>query len=153
MYCRPSLSLSERLELAAEWRRCIPYGHPCKLVLHIGHDAIPDAITLAKLAQELKFDGVLLSPPSKFVAPSLEAQVSCLKEVLQHCATTPSFYYHYPGVYRDGQWDLVELFEMAKEMGIANLCGCKLSGCTVEQIEKCKDKEFTSFHLKTPRAY
>jgi N-acetylneuraminate lyase len=94
----PSLSLQERIDLAKEWRRCIPHGQSTKLVLHIGHDALPDAKTLATLAQELKYDAVLLSPPSKFVAPRLEAQVACLKDVLRHCPDTPAFYYHYPGV-------------------------------------------------------
>lgn len=87
----PSLSLNERIELATEWRRCVPYGHPMKLILHIGHDALPDAKTLAKLASELKYDAVLLSPPSKFVAANVTAQVACLAEVLQHCSDLPSF--------------------------------------------------------------
>jgi hypothetical protein len=116
----PSLSLQERIDLATEWRRCIPVGHKMKLILHIGHDALVDAMSLARLAavrpsshpsqaclpaspprskaprqhapranrqrldalgvsQELEYDAVLLSPPSKFVAPSLEAQVSCAR--------------------------------------------------------------------------
>ena len=46
----PSLSLQERIDLAKEWRRCIPLGHAMKLILHIGHDALVDAITLARIA-------------------------------------------------------------------------------------------------------
>ncbi len=77
--------------------------------------------------QELEYDAVLLSPPSKFVAPNLEAQVGCLAEVLKYCPNTPAFYYHYPIVYRD-DFDLVELYELAKA-SCPTLCGCKLSGC------------------------
>lgn len=104
----PSLSLNERIELATEWRRCVPHGSAMKLILHIGHDALPDAKSLARLASELKYDGVLLSPPSKFVAANVEAQVACLAEVLKHCAEVPAFYYHYPTVYRD-TFDLIEV--------------------------------------------
>ncbi len=46
----PSLSLQERIDLATEWRRCIPVGHKMKLILHIGHDALVDAMTLARVA-------------------------------------------------------------------------------------------------------
>jgi dihydrodipicolinate synthase/N-acetylneuraminate lyase len=75
----------------------------------------------------LKYDAVLLSPPSKFVAPNVQAQVDCLAEVLKFCPNTPAFYYHYPIVYRD-DFDLVELFELAAA-SCPTLCGCKLSGC------------------------
>ena len=81
-----------------------------KLILHIGHDALPDAKALARLAAELGYDAVLLSPPSKFVAARLVDQIGCLAEVLQHCPETPAFYYHYPMVYRD-EFDLIELFD------------------------------------------
>jgi dihydrodipicolinate synthase/N-acetylneuraminate lyase len=130
----PSLSLQERVSLATEWRRHVPYGHAMKLVLHIGHDALPDAKELASLAHTLRFDGVLLSPPSKFVSANIDLQVACLAEVLQLCPDTPAFYYHYPGVYRD-EFDLCELFERARH-SCPNLCGCKLSGCTVEMVER-----------------
>lgn len=46
----PSLSLQERIDLATEWRRCIPVGHKMKLILHIGHDALVDAMHLARVA-------------------------------------------------------------------------------------------------------
>jgi N-acetylneuraminate lyase len=130
----PSLSLEERVALATEWRRCVPPGSAMKLILHIGHDALPDAKALARLASELKYDGVLLSPPSKFVAADLGAQVACLAEVLAHCSEIPSFYYHYPMVYRD-TFDLVELFDLARDT-CPSLCGCKLSGAPVEDIER-----------------
>ena len=94
----PSLSLDERIQLATEWRRCVPVGHPMKLILHIGHDALPDARKLAQLAADLQYDAVLLSPPSKFVAASPQAQVACLAEVLSECPATPALYYHYPDV-------------------------------------------------------
>ena len=61
----PSLSVQERIDLATEWRRCVPKGHAMKLILHIGHDSLADAKTLARLAASLEYDAVLLSPPSK----------------------------------------------------------------------------------------
>ena len=76
--------------------------------------------------QDLEYDAVLVSPPSKFVAPTIEAQVDCLADVLKYCPNTPAFYYHYPIVYRD-EFDLVELFEIAS-VSCPTLCGCKLSG-------------------------
>ena len=128
----PSLTVQERLDLAAEWRRCIPKGHKMKLILHVGHDSIADAKALARAAAELDYDAVLVSPPSKFVAPSLEAQVACLAEMLAPCPETPAFYYHYPIVYRD-EFDLIELFDAAAE-SCPTLCGCKLSGTPVEEV-------------------
>lgn len=98
--------------------------------------------------QDLQYDAVLVSPPSKFVAPNVAAQADCLAEVLRHCPDTPAFYYHYPIVYRD-DFDLIELYETA-QVSCPTLCGCKLSGYVHISPFHSDDQQPPNNHLFTP---
>ena len=64
----PSLSLQERLDMAAAWREAVPKGSRLKLILHVGHDSLKEAQALAEAAVALEMDAVLVSAPSKYIA-------------------------------------------------------------------------------------
>lgn len=122
----PSLTTDEREALARAWRAAIPVGTDGpKLILHIGHNALPDAHRLAIVAAELKYDGVLVSAPSLFVAPTVELQVESVVAALAGVGL-PAFYYRYVPLYGDS-FDAVELMRALKAR-LPNIVGIKVSG-------------------------
>lgn len=63
--------------------------------------SIVESRRLAEAAVSLQMDAVLLSAPSKYIAPTMEIQAEAVVDTLSHCADIPGFYYHYPEVYYD----------------------------------------------------
>lgn len=91
----PSLTIAERVAVAVAWRRELPKGTGAKLLLHAGGDSIAEARQLVALAAELRYDGVLITAPSKFMASSLQEHIACLSAALAPLASsTPVLYYH-----------------------------------------------------------
>ena len=153
----PSLSLQERLDMAAAWREAVPKGSRLKLILHVGHDSLKEAQALAEAAVALEMDAVLVSAPSKYIAHTARRkrfltpqpqrhchadramrwaqethQAQAVVDILSHCGDIPAFYYHYPQVYGD-HFDVYELMndieaEVARRgLTAPNLVGAKLS--------------------------
>eukprot|EP01052_Picozoa_sp_SAG31_P043663 SAG31_NODE_7346_length_1713_cov_1.447955_1_plen_223_part_10 len=127
----PSLTVEERLAMASTWRECVPVGSSLKLLLHVGHDSLPDCRRLCDHAVALRMDAVLISAPSKFVAQTMSHQADTVVEILRWCGGIPAFYYHYPALYHDDfdVWELLTAITIrAEQAGVhANLVGAKLS--------------------------
>ena len=88
----PSLTMAERLGMAKAWREAVPAGSRMKLIMHVGHDNLQDAKSLALAAVDLAMDSVLVSAPSKYIAPDLSSQADAVADTLQYCGDLPAFY-------------------------------------------------------------
>eukprot|EP01052_Picozoa_sp_SAG31_P049114 SAG31_NODE_10603_length_1118_cov_1.297350_1_plen_173_part_10 len=142
----PALTIDERLALARAWREAVPIQSSLKLILHVGHDSIVESRRLAQAAVALQMDAVLISAPSKYIAPTMEAQAEAVVDTLSQCGDIPGFYYHYPEVYND-HFELLPLLrrigKRAEEEGLdpKRILGAKISipldaaACTVRDFE------------------
>eukprot|EP00040_Diaphanoeca_grandis_P042996 m.266620 g.266620 ORF g.266620 m.266620 type:complete len:327 (-) comp68442_c0_seq1:22-1002(-) len=124
----PSLAVSERLKIAAAWRKAVPHGTGPKLMLHTGAGSILEAQELAQLAVELKFDAILVSGPTTFKAPNLAVHCKTITAAIQPIVGTamPAFYYHFPSLYRD-DFPLMEMVIALRE-ACPNMVGAKIAG-------------------------
>ena len=130
----PSLTMDERVAIAHAWRQAHPPGSTPKLVLHVGSDCIPDAQRLGRLAEELHFDGALVSVPSKFKPPTLDMHFDCFCAIAAACGALPVYYYHFPAVLHD-DFDLAELVAGLQRRW-PSVAGIKLSGTKPEEAAR-----------------
>ncbi len=91
-----SLTIEEREQLAAEWRRTLPAG--MKLFIHAGHDCQADAARLARHAQAIGADAVAAVAPSFFKPAGVEAAVEWCLPVAAAAPAIPFYYYHMPSM-------------------------------------------------------
>merc|ERR1719223_1773095 len=68
-------------------------------MFHVGDDSIENAKYLAKNAEAVGVDYILIVSPCIFKPASSLELLEILDEVAAAAPNTPSFYYHYPGVY------------------------------------------------------
>lgn len=91
----PSLSTAERMQVAAAWAKS--KGN-LRLIVHVGHNSLPDARMLAEHAQSIHADAIGCMPP-QFFKPNGPAEVSdCCGEVASAAPDTPFYYYHIPSM-------------------------------------------------------
>lgn len=90
----PSLTIEERRQLAACWRRHTGDGLP--LIVHVAHPCLEDSQALARHAQEIGADAIALLAPNFFRPEGLEGLVDWCAEVGAAAPQLPLYYYHMP---------------------------------------------------------
>lgn len=118
-----SLTVEERLQLAARWRKALP--RRLKLIVHVGHNCLADARAMAQHAEAIGADAVSACSPSFFKPRTIEELVACCAEVAAAAPRLPFYYYHIPvltGVYLP----MTEFLPLARER-IPNLRGIKFT--------------------------
>ncbi len=118
-----SLTLEEREQLAAEWRRVLPGGS--KLFVHVGHNALCDAKRLAQHAQVIGADAVAAIAPDFFKPSGIEGLVEWCASIAAAAPDLPFYFYHMPsmsGVYAS----ITDFLPRAAER-IPNLAGVKFT--------------------------
>jgi len=89
-----SLTVEERLQIAARWRDVLPPG--LKLIVHVGHNCLADARAMAQHAEAIGADAFSACPPSFFKPQTIEELVACCVEVAAAAPRLPFYYYHIP---------------------------------------------------------
>ena len=91
-----SLTMDERIQIAAEWRRTSPSG--LKLIVHVGHSSIGESKTLARHAQKIGADAIASVAPSFFKPPTVTELVAWCRIVAAEAPEVPFYYYHMPSM-------------------------------------------------------
>jgi N-acetylneuraminate lyase len=116
-----SLSTEERKEIAAAM---IGYAAgKLPVIVHVGHNSLPEAAALAAHAEETGAAAVAVSAPSFFKPPRAEELVAFCAEVAAAAPRTPFYYYHIPS--RAGGTVSALSFLEAAHNRIPNLAGIK----------------------------
>ena len=89
-----SLSLAEREMLAEAWKA---EAKGLKVVVHVGHNALPDARRLAAHAESIGADAIAAVAPS-FFKPGLDALAEWCAAVASAAPHTPFYLYHMPSM-------------------------------------------------------
>jgi N-acetylneuraminate lyase len=56
----PSLSSVERMQIAESWRASVRLG-ALKVIVHVGHNSLPEAVSLAKHAETIGADAISIA--------------------------------------------------------------------------------------------
>ena len=118
-----SLSVAERQQLAERW--CAVAGKRIPVIVHVGHDNLPDAKDLATHAQKAGAAAIAALPPFFYTPRKVQDVVSCCVEIAAAAPRTPFYYYHIPGNTRVSL-NVTELM-IAAELRLPTLAGLKFS--------------------------
>jgi N-acetylneuraminate lyase len=91
-----SLTMEERREVAAIWRRSTPAG--LKLIVHVGHSSGAESRALARHAETIGADAISTIAPSFFKPPGVAELVAWCREVAAAAPSVPFYYYHIPSM-------------------------------------------------------
>ena len=139
----PSLTTEERQKVAAAYVDASAGSVP--IIVHVGHNSLRDAQTLATHAQDIGADAISLVPPSYFKPKSIEALVSFMAEVAACAPNLPFYYYHIPGI-TDVNIDVIELLRVGGER-IPTMAGIKYSKTTVYEMQACVEMDNGRFNV------
>ena len=123
-----SLTMDERRQVAAAWRRATPPG--LKLIVHVGHSSAGESRALARHAEEIGADAISTIAPSFFKPPGVVELVAWCRDVAAAAPGTPFYYYHIPSM--TGVSIPVAEFLRAADGQIPTLAGIKF---TYEDLE------------------
>jgi N-acetylneuraminate lyase len=117
-----SLSTDERKALAEAWLSCAAPGFP--VLVHVGHNSLPEACDLAAHAAEHGARAVSAMAPT-FFQPGLPALVDYLAEIAAAAPAVPFYYYHMPSM-TGARFLMTDFLRLAGER-IPNLAGIKFT--------------------------
>lgn len=89
-----SLSVTERMQVAESWIAARRDG--LRVLVHVGHNALPDAITLARHARTIRADAIAALAPHFFRPATIADLLAYLEPIAAAAPETPFFYYHIP---------------------------------------------------------
>lgn len=122
------LTLAERKAQTATWMSvAAKYGIQC--IIHVGAEAIGDAIVLAAQAQELGAAAIGAMPPVFFKPATPDALAATMAPVAAAAGKLPMYYYHIPSMtgvaFPDGLFPFVQAMEARN---VTNFAGIKYTG-------------------------
>jgi len=138
----PSLTLDERMLVAQTYVEAAAKRVP--VVVHVGHNSLSDARTLAAHAQQLGADAIAVVPPSYFPLTSVDVLVECLQQIAKGAPEVPLFYYHIPPI-TGVDLSMVELLERAE--ALPTLAGIKFSAPQFEELAACVEYGSRRFNI------
>lgn len=92
----PSLTAGERLEVASAWVEAAPPS--LRVIVHVGHNSLPEAMRLAAHAQAIGADAVACMPPYFFKPSGIGQVVDWCERVAGSAPELPFYYYHIPSM-------------------------------------------------------
>ena len=91
-----SLTVCERQELAARWALLAKGKIP--VLVHVGHNSLPDARALAAHAQEIGADGIAAMAPFFFKPDNVDDLVQFLAQIAAAAPKLPFYFYDIPSM-------------------------------------------------------
>lgn len=128
-----SLTLQERKEIATEWVR-VAKGK-IKVIIHVGCNAQPDAIELARHAREIGADAVAAIAPNFFKPASIGDLIDFFVPIAAGAQELPFYYYHMPSM--TGVDLSVAQFLQEGKSRIPTLAGVKFTHNNLMEMGQC----------------
>ena len=139
-----SLTMDERRALAERWARS-GRERGLKVIVHVGHNAQPDARALAAHAAGLGVDAIAALAPSYFKPASADALVDFLAPVAAAAPDLPFYYYDIPAL--SGVSLPAPDFLRRGRARIPNLAGVKFTSSDLVQLQECLRLEGGAFDV------
>lgn len=140
-----SLTLEERKALLTQWVKSA--NGRLKVIAHVGSNSQPQAMELAKHAQETGADAVAAIAPNFFKPVRIKDLVDFFVPVAGSAAELPFYYYNMPSM--TGICLPVNLFLQEGKKIIPNLAGTKFTHNNLMEMGEClalNDGEFEVLH-------
>jgi N-acetylneuraminate lyase len=128
-----SLTLEERMQLAERWVAAAPDA--LRVIVHVGHTALPDARALAAHAQEIGAESIACMAPFFFKPAGMETMVTWCEQVAAAAPHVPFYYYHLPSM--TGVPLSVHQFLRSAAGRIPTLAGVKFTFEDLDDFERC----------------
>ena len=136
-----SLTLRERQHTAVTFMQAVACRVP--VVVHVGHNSLQEAQTLARHAQEIGASAISATPPYYFKPDSTRSLVDCLAVIAAGAPDLPFYYYHIPG--KTGvELDLNDFLSLSASR-LDSLVGIKFSDTRLHEVSACPYTERYDF--------
>ncbi|MBP8255740.1 MAG: dihydrodipicolinate synthase family protein [Opitutaceae bacterium] len=130
----PSLSSVERMQIAESWRASVRLG-ALKVIVHVGHNSLPEAVSLAKHAETIGADAISIAAPNYFKAQSVDDLLSFCVPVAKAAPSLPFYFYEIPSL-TGVSVSMTEFLEKSSHM-IPNMAGIKFSSTDMAVMQEC----------------
>lgn len=131
----PLLSCDERKQVAEAYIEAAQRRIP--VIVHVGHDSLPEAQSLARHAAQSGADAIAAVGPCYFKPLTMDILIEFLAQIAQAAPETDFYYYHVPQL-NGNSFDMTELFEKAP-LAIPTFRGVKYSALAVHKFQECKE--------------
>jgi N-acetylneuraminate lyase len=128
-----SLSVAERLAVAEAWVKVAQGRFP--VVVHVGHNSLPEARALAAHAEWAGADAIAAVPPSYYKPPTVAALADFCARVAEAAPRLPFYYYHIPSMTGVTLPVPEVLRQVAKRA--PNFRGVKFSHSDLMELQEC----------------
>ncbi|MFO8008795.1 MAG: dihydrodipicolinate synthase family protein [Candidatus Brocadiia bacterium] len=128
-----SLTVQERMKVAERWLQVADEDFP--IIVHVGHDSLPAAVSLAEHAARSGAAAVSAMAPTFFRPGSVGQLTDWCAPVAAAAKHLPFYYYHIPPMTRV-ELPMVEFLDYASER-IPNLVGMKFSHTDMMELGRC----------------
>ncbi|MEI6715120.1 MAG: dihydrodipicolinate synthase family protein [Verrucomicrobiota bacterium] len=128
-----SLSIHERMAVAQRW--CEVAGPNLRVIVHVGHTALPECQALASHAQKIGAAGVGCFAPFFFKPTQTEDLVSFCAEIAAAAPALPFYYYQIPSM-TGVQLPAAEFLRVGQAR-IPNLAGVKFTFENLMDFAEC----------------
>ena len=136
-----SLTLRERQQIATAFVQAAAARLP--VVVHVGHNSLQEAQTLARHAQQIGATAISAVPPCYFRPDTTRSLVDCLATITAGAPDLPFYYYHIPA--KTGvELDLNDFLRLASRQ-LPSLVGVKFSDTRLHAVSACAYTEKYDF--------
>ncbi len=142
-----SLTVGERRQLAERWVASAADGP--RVIVHVGHNSLPDCLELAAHAQSIGADSIACMAPFFFKPAGVEGMVAWCEQVAAAAPRLPFYYYHIPSM--TGLSIDVSEFLKAASGRIPNLAGIKFTSDDWDDLQRCLQIEDGRFDVLSGR--
>lgn len=138
-----SLSVAERMAIAKRWVEAAP--PELRVIVHVGHNALPDSQALAAHAQEIGAWAIAMMAPSFFKPATIADLVNFCAEVAAAAPALPFYYYHMPAM-SGLDFAMIDFLELAGSK-IPNLAGIKFTYENLMDYASCLNAKGGRFDI------
>ncbi len=138
-----SLTVDERTQLAERWMAAAPAG--LRVIVHVGHNSLTDARTLAAHAQSIGADSIASMSPFFFKPAGVAGLVDWCGQVAAAAPRLPFYYYHIPSM--TGVSVKVSEFLQLAGKRIPSLAGIKFTFEDLDDYQRCLELEGGRFDV------
>ncbi|XP_064536820.1 N-acetylneuraminate lyase-like isoform X2 [Drosophila montana] len=130
----PMMRVRERKANCEYWQRAA-VRHNLMIMVQVGGAPLPDVLSLAAHAEEVRVSGVVTLPELFYRPRNVDQLVGYCQHVATRCRTRPFFYYHMPSM-TGVDLDMVEFCAKA-ERSISNFMGLYYASADLEMGQRC----------------
>ena len=138
-----SLTTEERMQVAERWAQCAP--PEVKVIVHVGHNSLPDSQRLAAHAQEIGAAAIASIGPTFFRPATMDQYVDFAARIATAAPKLPFYFYHLPAM-TGVNLSMLECLRLGAQR-IPNLAGIKFTDENLMSYAQCVNLDGVRFDV------